>query len=359
MRLAWAMVILAACGRLSFDEARPDTPDGSDRANRAFITATNLPGGFGGTAAADAVCASEARGAGLTGSFVSFVASAAVPDPRARLTGSSGYVLVDGTPVGNTAESMLDGLEVFNPITMLADGTQLTGNAQATWTGTDQNGLYTPTQTCNDWQASTTAFMATGNNVHNSSWAGGSAVACDNSRRFLCLETGHVASVAPVSMTGRLAFLTVGKRTTALDVTDGDMMCSTEATAAGFPGTYRAALTTSTASIESRFVVDARPFIRFDGTFVAPGDVFFTGMNLTSFVNQLSDGTYTRDSFWSGVTASPQTTSPTGQTCNDWMSVAMGADAPSGQPSHTLGSAFWSALLNNCDTRLHFLCVQE
>jgi hypothetical protein len=352
------MVILAGCGRLAFDPRHDATDAAPDVPNRAFISTASRPGGFGGTAAADDICAGEAGNAGLSGTFVSFIASAAVPDPRSRLVGSSGYVLVDGTPIGNTVESMLDSLEVFNPIWKQVDGTPLVGNA-STWTGANQNGFHVPAETCNDWQDSSGAVMGTGNNVHNASWAGGSSVTCDNNRRFLCLEVGHVTTVAAVPSTGRLTFITVGKRTTALDVTDADTLCNTEATAAGFPGTYRAALTTSTASLASRFVVDSRPFIRLDGTFVAPGDVFFTGMNLTSMVHQLSDGSYTRESFWTGVTTSPQTTSGTGQTCNDWMSAGMATDAPSGQPSHTVGSAFWSALLNTCDTRLHFLCVQE
>src|ERR1043165_2344302 len=80
VRLALAMVILAGCGRLSFDEARPDGPNGSDRPNRAFISKANQAGGFGGPAVADAVCAQEARDAGLTGTFVSFVASSTMPD---------------------------------------------------------------------------------------------------------------------------------------------------------------------------------------------------------------------------------------------------------------------------------------
>jgi hypothetical protein len=351
------MVILTACGRLSFDEARPDAAPATP--NRAFVSIANQPGGFGGPAVADAVCAREARDAGLTGTFIAFMASAAMPDSRARLAGSSGYVLVDGTPVGNTAESMLDSLEVFNPISMQADGTQVVSNGQSTWTGANQIGVYQPSDTCNDWSDSTTTFTGAGNNVHNASWSGGSAVPCDNLRRFLCFEIGHVATVAAVPTSGRLVFITVGKRTSALDVNAADMMCSDEATAAGFPGTYRAALTTSTASVESRFVVDSRPFIRVDGTFVASGDTFFTFANLTSMVHQLSDGSYTKESYWTGVTTSPQATAATGQTCNDWTSFAMAADAPSGQPSHTLGQQFWSALLNTCDQRLHFLCVQE
>lgn len=355
------MVVLTGCGRLAFDPGggATDAPDAApDTPNRAFISSSNQPGGFGGTAAADAICANEAASAGLTGTFIAFVGSAAVPDPRARLAGSRGWVLVDGTPVGNTVESMLDAYEVFNPVAMLADGTPLLGS-QSTWTGTNQNGFFDATTSCNDWLDSTPAFSGGGNNVRNASWSGGSSVACDSNRRIICFETGHVATVSAVAATGRLAFITVGKRTTALDIPGADAMCNAEATAAVLPGTYRAALTTSTASIESRYAVDARPFIRMDGTFVAPGDVFFTGMNLTSFVHQLSDGSYTRDSYWTGVATTPQATAPANQTCNDWMNMASASSTQGGQSSHTLGAQFWGAFTSACDARLHFLCVQE
>jgi hypothetical protein len=360
MRCALAIVILAGCGRVAFDargDASMDT--GPDRANRVFVTNALQPGGFGGLAVADATCAAEAAAAGLPGTFVAFLATAAMPDPRSRLAGSRGWALVDGTPVGTTVESMLDTFEVYNPLAMLADGTPLTGNA-TTWTGTSATGVYEPTQTCNDWMASTAGFVGCGNNVRNASWAGGAFVGCDNSRRFLCFETGHVADVAPVPSTGRLVFITVGKRMGAtLDISAADTMCSGEAASAGFPGTYRAAMSTTTTSIESRFTLDTRPFIRVDGTRIAAPSVFFTGMNLTSFGNQLSNGTYTTDNYYTGVESDPQTASTLATTCQNWASTNVGNTGQSGEPAQTLGSQFWGAVASTCDTRLRFLCVQE
>ncbi|HUS30968.1 MAG TPA: hypothetical protein VMZ53_20805 [Kofleriaceae bacterium] len=306
--------------------------------------------------AADATCGSEAAAAGLPGTFVAFLTSSSVPDVRARFAGSRGWVLVDGTPVGTTMDAMLDQYAVLNAVDMLADGSRFASN-QSAWTGMLEDGKVDTTATCNDWTTSSAAASGQGNVLRNATLAFGNPLPCDMPRHLICFEVGHRAEVAPIVSSGRLAFLTVAKRTPSTNVAAADALCNAEATAAGFPGTYLAALNTSTASIASRFVVDQRPWVRVDGTLASDPSAILTGGLLRSFVHQASDGSYVRRGFYTGVSSTPNVTSA--QTCMDWTSGNAMTNVPIGLPPHILGSQFWSWSTSGCDAQLSVLCMQQ
>lgn len=109
MRVAALVVPLAACGRLGFDSGRAsiDAPgedavdaqlDARGRPNRMFWSTNTYTGNLGGLTGANQKCQLEADAATLGGTWVAFLYTLA-DDPSARVTGSRGWVALDGTPM--------------------------------------------------------------------------------------------------------------------------------------------------------------------------------------------------------------------------------------------------------------------
>ncbi len=135
----------------------------------------------------------------------------------------------------------------------------------------------------------------------------GATWSCFQGAALFCFETGRTATVAPAPAPAgaRLGFVTRGARTQP-GLAAMDALCTTEATAAALPGTYRAAVATSTASVTSRFTLDDRPWHRPDGTLVARGAELFTPLtDQRSFFNQHADGGYTGARIVSGGQQDP------------------------------------------------------
>jgi len=353
VRLRSAMLILTACGRLSFDVSFDGATN--DVPNRIFITDTLTAGNFGGVAFADQVCADEARLASLTGTFIAFV-SDATTSARDRIEGSRGWVRVDGTPIGDTPASMFDSLAIFGTANQTASGALLSGTS--TWTGTDPRA--SPSANCVGWISNSASQDGDGNSVLNATFAGGNIQTCDLARRFVCLEVGHVATVVPRSVAGRIAFVSRMNRSTAINVTNADAICATEASTAGLPGMYKVALATTTTTIASRFTIDTRSWVRVDGTLIAAASDMFSGArDYDSVVNQHADGTYDNVAFWTGVSTAPDAASLLADTCVDWASVAASNAGTRGVSATANRLEMWRNSSNACDSTFHFLCMEE
>lgn len=350
------------CGRISFDPLG-GAGDGGDPsgANRVFVTSMAIDASFGGLAGADAHCAMAAGNAGLPGEFRAWLSTSTV-DAVDRFTGSRGWVRLDGTPVIDRIEDLVATGKMFAPIVIDERGNQIIGNA---WTGTLPNGRVNPNETCSDW---TNAGSSVIGNIEAgppdyTDWI---PVLCDGSvGRLYCLEVGNNVAVSPPPATdGRLVFLSSPR--VAAGVGALDAMCTADATAAGLPGTYHAAVATTTATIASRFSVDNRPWRRVDGSLVANGPAMFDGSKLLNFVTQNADGTYHGAStmFLNDVLTFTGSTSPTtlgfvSSTCSDWNDTSGTLAGGFGSPDHVFAMYFWYQGELACSDRLPVLCFQD
>ena len=361
---SWFLIVALGCGRINFDPLGTGAGDGGGDprdANRIFVSRMAIDAGFGGLAGADAHCAMSAASVGLTGEFRAWLSTSTV-DAVDRFAGSRGWVLVDGTLVIDRIEDLAATGKMFAPIVLDERGIESVG---AVWTGTLPNGRVNTGNTCNDWTntGSTVIGNIDSGPPDYTDWI---PALCNGSlARLYCLQVGNnVALSPPRAIDGRLAFLSSPRAAAGLGALDG--ICSADATAAGLPGTYRAAVATTTATIASRFTIDNRPWRRVDGTLVASGPAMFDGSKLLGFVTQNADGTYHGAStallsdvavFTGSINATTLGNPVT--TCNDWSDVSASQTGGYGAPNHLLPTYFWYLGDLACSQGLPVLCFQD
>ncbi len=360
-----------ACGRVGFEpggtsgdgggsgtsDARGNGIDGAnDRPNVAFVTSATTTGAFGGIAGGDAMCASAATKVGLPGEFVALLSTTGAL-AWDRLGTSRGWIRTDGVPVADTIDDLIAGV-MFNPLDRDEAGARVTTTTSA-WTGTTSTGAVAQ-EKCADW-TTTSGFG-------NSGYIGGAMpelvvplnvyiTTCADLYALLCFEIGHDVTVGPNPTSGnRLAFLATsamhGGGVGALD-----SQCQSEATAAGLPGTYLAAVASQGVTIASRFGAGA-PWARPDGTVIAPTTTaLFDGSDPDSFVNQLADGTYAGGSTVVRTGGSPLVTGASNSTCNSWTSIG-NANSLSGRRI-ARSSSMWALYSSPCGASQSTLCLQE
>lgn len=367
-----ALTVIAGCGRLDFADVRvgPQVdaelpavdgagdaapPDAFVQANRAFVTSANVLGTFGGLAGADAICANAATAAHLDGTFVAWLSTSTV-NAKDRLSGSSGWVRTDGAPFAADVPSMLTG-KLYNPLDLDENGAAVNVTTDLVWTGTDMNGGGVTGDMCDDWTAGVGIVVYVG--------AGGSEFTGSGlehncgvfSHHLYCFETGHNAVVHPSGSTGRIAFVSAAA---ALNGLPGlDAQCASDAAAAAIPGTFVAAVPTETATLESRFPTDAKPWRRVDGTIIsATSTSLFDGTQLLSFLNQQANGVYV---FAPTVMigAAPTTTGTINSTCGNWTLVNGTPELAS--VAHVDSAYFWGGGGGACNTAPlpPVFCLQE
>jgi hypothetical protein len=359
--------MLAACGRLGFGnngdddptDARGDVVDGTpDRPNRAFITNDVIPADFGGLAGADAHCAMQAQAAGLQGEFIALI-SASTVSAKDRIAGSRGWMRTDGRLLADMPSDFFLGGNMLVPLNVDASGGGPPSYANV-WTGTNSDGtIDSANGTCGDWTSqngsTTVGFQNRG--VPFTSTTG--VYACANSAHFYCVEIGHNAPVAPSRTTDRFAFMstyTYGD----IGRAGFDAQCQADATAAGLPGTYLAAVGTTTQTAASRFATNT-PWQRPDGTRVSEtGDAMFDGTRLIGFIDQKADGTRLTDvTYVVSVRTGgrPELLPLANQTCDDWTNAAGTVDV--GTMQCISYSEFWTGGSISCSGMLRMLCLQE
>lgn len=326
--------------------------------NRAFVLDAFTNGAFGGVGPADQLCANAASAAGLAGVFVALLSTSTL-DARDRLAGSRGWIRTDGAPVADTAAALFAGA-MFNPIDRAANGMPVSGSV---WTGTNADGRKSPDH-CNDW-TNATAQQFGAHGVIGYAWpafASSGAGGCANTNgRLLCMEIGRDVSVGPAAESGRLAFVSRAAMPSAGYVgTSGlDAICQGEAQAAGHTATFLAAVATTTASIAARFPVDARPWVRPDGTRIADAAALLTMQDRASFVNQHADGGYTSYVWVFTGSADPTVPGTMVETCNDWTSASGTQVAPNGDPGGTDGRRAWGMQGASCNSGNFLLCLER
>jgi hypothetical protein len=366
MRVWWVLVAAFGCGRLQFDPIGPGGGDGGlgdgdlivdgdpSRANVAFITRSTYAATLGGVDGADATCAAEASAAGLPGKFVALLSTPAV-NARDRVAGSRGWVRADGAPVADMLETALQQWQLFNPVDHDASGVRVDYANPNVWTATLFAGTYDPADAnCAGW-TDTSGNALTGRFDRTSADLLQSAnVACSGQVHVYCFEIGHALAVAPgVTSGARIAFVSAFSTITSEGAADAQ--CQSEATTAGLPGNYLAALATQTSTIASRFT-GTQPWRRVDG--VTLGNLL-DGTDPISFVNQTADGTYIQSlqNVRTGAT-SPTVVGTNAQTCNDWTATG-GQAAQMGDPTSLGANEFWAAQTVQCGNNARLLCLQQ
>ena len=239
--------------------------------NRVFITSTTITGDFGGIGGADAICATRAAAAGLSGTFIAYLSDDAVAAPS-RISTSRGWIRTDGAPFADAPTGFSSGSLLF-PVRLDEYGNDL-GAAQA-WTGTNY-GAITNANLCTNWTTADMAQNDTTNMVEFGFDMPQSRVrACSQEHHLLCVETGRVVTVATRADTGKRAFVTLNGWQPGGGRTSADAHCASEAALAAFPGTFLAAVATTTESIKSRFPSD-QIYRRTDDVRVLRGPGMFT-----------------------------------------------------------------------------------
>jgi hypothetical protein len=154
----------------------------------AFVTWNAMPSG-GGVAAADSLCASEARAAGLPGSFKALLSAERVSAAsRFDLRGPP-WVRTDGVPIVEDAADLARS-SLIAPIDVTATGAYVGWNT--TWTGARSPGdPGTRASTCSSW-TSTAADMYAGwgaaASVDPQFWFGLNGVPCSGWYNVYCLQ---------------------------------------------------------------------------------------------------------------------------------------------------------------------------
>ncbi|HTL39046.1 MAG TPA: DUF1554 domain-containing protein [Kofleriaceae bacterium] len=359
--LGLIVAIVAGCGRIGFAPTSDGSIGGDDGTsepppNTVFVTRTKYGADLGGLMGADDKCKMAADSVGLQGTYVAWLSTTTV-DAIDRLAGSRGWVRVDGTPVLDRVDLGLQ--TMFNGILLDETGSAVAGSIR---TGTNSIGRKSPA--CADWTTTT------GNDAINGIaeegipgfTSGNTGTTCAAMIPIYCFGIGNVATVAPKSAmvtNPHLIFVSSQPRTTT-GIAALDTLCQNDVAAASLAGTFRAMVATTTTTIASRFTSDSRPVVRVDGTVVSPTmSDFLAGNTLSSFANQLTNGTYVGAiKVWTGAT-NPTATGSMAETCNNWNDLTAGLQGAAGNPSGISTLRFWDAYFTNCSSQLPVFCLQD
>jgi hypothetical protein len=155
----------------------------------AFLSAAPfLPGG--GLIAADAQCQSEANSAGLTGTYLAFLATeAASASSRFDLTGE-GWVRTDGARIVEDPNDISIS-QLIAPINIESDGTSHPSSSTRAWSGHSDPSGSGSGRTCVDWTGTTgqQGWYGSPHWTSSNNWVGAWYASCtETSYRIYCLQ---------------------------------------------------------------------------------------------------------------------------------------------------------------------------
>jgi len=137
-----------------------NTWTGNDQAKTVFVTDGEYVGDLGGVAGADAICQTEADGAGLSGTYKAWLSDSINSPSQSFYRSSYPYVLMDGTMIAENWEDLTDG-EITNPIYLTASGLDVTIiGSPIVWTNTKTDGSVNHSggnNNCLGWTSDTVA----------------------------------------------------------------------------------------------------------------------------------------------------------------------------------------------------------
>jgi hypothetical protein len=319
--------------------------------NRVFVTSTVTTGAFGGIAGGDAICAARATAAGLSGTFIAYL-SDSTTDAPSRLAGSRGWVRVDGAPFADLPAAFSTGAIVFPP--RLDELGIDVGNATV-FTGTD--GGTAVADLCLDWTSAVATEDGGATRTHLASGATGSSPkACSSQNRLMCVEIGRsVAVTLHADPDSPVAFMSRTLWTPGAGRASADAVCAADATSAALPGTFLAAISTTTESIESRFA-PGQTYRRVDGVRLlrSPGMFLADYLDVPPELDQR--GAVVGNDYWTG-TRRFSVAGQASDTCSDWSTASALID---GEMHYTASTDIrTSAKREPCNTPLPVLCLQQ
>ncbi len=310
------------------------------KANYAFLTSTLQPSGnLGGLAGADGICKARATAALLPGTYVAWLSGGGA-DGITRLGTANGWVRTDGRPFALSRASLFTDKHVLYPLVLDEFGNQINGDLVAT----AGNGI--SSGDCGNWsQAGAGVSYTKGESGGGTGcWTFRGVATCDMPFRLYCFGTDNDATFVIPKTAARRAFITAGVFDPKDGIAGADALCTAEATAATLDGTFKAFLSTTTASAASRFSVAPSNWVRADGVEVArtAGELLKTSQampHLIAPINVSADGnTYYGDSgndiyAWTGSTDATMAGAAT-DTCMNWTMNLTTAPAATGAIGH-------------------------
>ena len=160
-------------------------PAAAERTMQFAGISESTDGNMGGIAGANAICATDASNAGMTGTFLAWLGDSTGADPDSSFTRASDYVLRDLTPIGATYADLTDGSHPV-PIDQYPNGQTALINRNV-WTAVDTSGVASGSS-CSDW-TSNSGFGSRGLATSTTStWTDSNQTGCSSPNRLYCVE---------------------------------------------------------------------------------------------------------------------------------------------------------------------------
>jgi cysteine-rich repeat protein len=325
------------------------------RYNVAFVSSTTYTiSTLGGALGADAACQARAQAAGLGGTYVAWISDSTSGTIASRLGNARGWVRPDGKPF---MDSYSPGYSFYPP--ELNEAGTAVGKSPLVAAGSASNTGY-----CSDWKSSSNsdAFGAGDPTGGWGAWQGlAVGLSCGGTFRIYCLGKDFSSPLTFTKATGRLAFASSSSFYPGGGLAAADAQCQADAAAAALPGTYRAMLATSTASLASRFSTTGAPWVRLDGIplVAAAADMFAANGRLVAALDLTASGSFLLNyGGWSGST-SPQAAGTLATTCSDWTTTSGNGIGGRTQYTDFAGMQSFDNPLACTNIYTHLYCLQQ
>ena len=355
---------------VSVTSARNVTAKFRAKINYAFTTSTLYAGGsLGGLSGADLACQTRANAAGLGGTYIALLSTSTV-SAVSRLASARGWLRPDGRPFGDTAASVFTNFIIDYPLDMDEFGNYLTFSVA--FSGSERDGTYYASNgggSCGDWTQTGASGIGGPVQLAGAGWFTNYSASCDTaSDRLYCFETDYSTPVTATATAGKIIFASKSAFTLSSGIAAADALCTADATAAGLASasTFKAVLTTTTASAQSRFKQQnaGTAVVRPDGILVNLSENdFFSGVQSLGAPSSVADKTYssTANNIATGAPTTGMTMPGTNDTtCNNWSTAVSTVHFGFGDYDWVTSLSRWYTFLSTCDqTYFHVYCLQD
>ena len=344
-------------------------------------------GGHIGLLAGDAICASLAQNAGLSGEYRAWL-SDEQNDAYCRVAGGSGkkgsntcnlnpeetkaYISTGGKAVAESLDQLVEKGQMFHTIQFDEMGRDRINQDLYAWTGTNKKGEFLPEYgNCAGWTSTDPSIeggFGKGETV-TKQWTDSFKASCGgtSSAGLYCFQVSPADNVLPTYKvrSAKKVFLSSVKGTGDLSTWPeangqsgelaGDAICQTLASNAGYANAnkYVAWLSGTSVSAIDRLVGEG-PWARLDGVLVAKNRADLLDGSLLTGIAQTEGGEYTGRLVWTGTQTSGSCPGcASALSCENWSSASSSIKAKHGLSSSTYHA--WSDVEEGWDT----LCDNE
>jgi hypothetical protein len=283
-------------------------------------------------------------------------------DAKDRLAGSRGWVNTRGEPVVDTVDDLV-ARKIMRPIQYDEQGSVQRPD-DGIWTGTKGDGTaFDDEADCGDWESDVDgAFLTPRGHAAAvaSAWTHSGNATCATARALFCFGVGTSTPVVPDVTAGRYAFLSPPWAVTG-GLSGADSHCDDNK--GSLPGTYLAALATTSASAADRFDDSGATWVRPDGiALAATAAELLGGGFLEAGINMAADGSYLTvpgTYVWTGSQIDITNVPPgVADTCDDWTLTT--GTGRRGESAYTGQDDLFSwAAVQACTSTYRLLCMQE